>query len=1275
MKRLLSLVLALVMLISVVPVGAFATETGEDEIITEEALDQPEIVLIEEPAEEVEEVEEAVLPAEEEQEEAEPEEEPAVVEPEEEPVEEVPSEEVTEEPEEVPEEAEEAEEIPEETEEEVLPVKVEFLCAEGVVVSVFAAETDAQMAAEEDGSFLLMPGQYYYTAECEGEVVCDKLTFTVADEALQITVVGGTLTTDPVEAEGANLYTEAAGARFDAVNHILYIYWMDGDAPAEGALWNKYAKEIRYVFFDNIENDDPISVGKGWFTKCSQISKVLYAGQAPVIDPESGLAGIDVLKYAFNFTVPEELSEELSVDLSTNGSTYQLPIEYIDGDFALLNCNIWCQEYWGEDFAQVDSTGRITFIGLPGECDLYVEGAVADREGNRCSLQTHVVVSNGEAANEDGTVAFETWTLASVNDEFPVVAVKYNEDGEKICDLSGELVGLELISGNAVEVSADSNMITAVRPGTAVVRAFLKTEVPATRIGDGLLTVRVLRNNAVWFSAVGMEEDVPLLKLDVAPTVRTIPLEMWSEDGEQAAPSAYTFSSSDSTVAKVSLDKAKKNITLTIPKNANGSCTITATPVDKTRAQETVTMTVQVRDYTPKLDKNKITVNPKLDETQRLQIQAGYHNLIHPFVSIVEADGAGGYVESDKFNVFTYQEDPTDCLYVYLSLKDEYRSLKNQTMKLKLCVQTDREEPYYLDLTVTIKSSVPKVKVKLMQKANLFEGSVSVYQVTASGYEIEGWYYYHDEDLEEINNERLSLNAPGWQVVDTSTEKGSPMLVYVMPVSSAPAKKGTLKVRLEGVVDPISVPISLSYVNKKPSLSFVSPSMTINAADVHGDYGFAPGKIRDKATKELCDLSAYNVTVPEGYTYEVNQIEDEYNDGYYSIGTIIIPEEMLHVSAKTTYKIPVQLSQDGWASPITLTYSVIVLPETAKPTVKLAKSSVTINQRYMADMANPYDSDEWSVFIPYTVSQATNVTWLEAPVCTKPAYNDSFSFAPMDWNEIAVKLNKPVPAGTYTFMATPSWNDQKLNPVKLTVKVIDKPITLSVSAKGKLDAVQGYYSEIKYYITAKNAEWVQGNPYEMVHLASPAAALKAGQEDGSELFNAYLGEDDKGMYVGLFMKTTAKYDVKKTYKFRIGFDFNSEVVYTKDISLKLSQSKPKMVVSAYQNVVHQCSDSWTSLNFEIAPAKPDSGVFGSIEKIAVDWKTVQKDPALYKALTKVEYRRYVWSADLYGAASVFVGIENAATLKAGKTYKIPVLVTFKNLAAPVKLNLPFTVKK
>ena len=84
------------------------------------------------------------------------------------------------------------------------PVSVIFdVTPETAVIAVYPVATEEApnpetIPAEEDGSFLLLPGEYTYTAEAKGYVSAENVPFTVADEPLTLTVALEAVEEEPV---------------------------------------------------------------------------------------------------------------------------------------------------------------------------------------------------------------------------------------------------------------------------------------------------------------------------------------------------------------------------------------------------------------------------------------------------------------------------------------------------------------------------------------------------------------------------------------------------------------------------------------------------------------------------------------------------------------------------------------------------------------------------------------------------------------------------------------------------------------------------------------------------------------------------------------------------------------------------------------------------------------------------------------------------------------------------------------------------------------------
>lgn len=169
MRRLFAIALVLTMCVSLLPASAFAEEQGNEEVLVEETGPEAMPEPTEEPA---------------------PEPTPEVTpEPTQEPEPE-PTPEVTPEPTATPEPTPVPTAAPEET--PVAAVRVSFNCtpAETFIWVYDAADEDTELEPEEDGSFLLVPGDYVYVAFCEGyEGLYEELVVDTKETYLEIEVL------------------------------------------------------------------------------------------------------------------------------------------------------------------------------------------------------------------------------------------------------------------------------------------------------------------------------------------------------------------------------------------------------------------------------------------------------------------------------------------------------------------------------------------------------------------------------------------------------------------------------------------------------------------------------------------------------------------------------------------------------------------------------------------------------------------------------------------------------------------------------------------------------------------------------------------------------------------------------------------------------------------------------------------------------------------------------------------------------------------------------
>lgn len=254
----------------------------------------------------------------------------------------------------------------------------------------------------------------------------------------------------------------------------------------------------------------------------------------------------------------------------------------------------------------------------------------------------------------------------------------------------------------------------------------------------------------------------------------------------------YRYTTSDASIAKVSADGL-----VTIPKGANGQCVITVQAADALGTKTEVR--VSVRDYSPRLETTKPTVNSALTEGTSLVLAASYGN-----------DIWGVYLSDDRFTC-SWEDDR---LTISAS-----KNLKNGTYPMELEVICDGGQKYHYVLSVKVIKALPKVTVKQLEKFNLFyQDSTAKVQITSA----EGFGFGTD-NMELIGTEDFKI--------ETDMD-GNYQLCYRDPanVSAKPKTKATLRLWLDGCREPVDVKWNIATVNKGPKVTTMAKSSTLNTA-------------------------------------------------------------------------------------------------------------------------------------------------------------------------------------------------------------------------------------------------------------------------------------------------------------------------------------------------------------------------------------------------------------------------------------------------------------
>lgn len=760
-----------------------------------------------------------------------------------------------------------------------------------------------------------------------------------------------------------------------------------------------------------------------------------------------------------------------------------------------------------------------------------------------------------------------------------------------------------VISG-AETVRIDDNEVTALKAGTAQILV----QVPGLS-GSTMVTVRVVSTAYdVHFEAAfdPNGKAVNLQELDISSAGRTWTIALNNSDGMPADLKKFNFTTTDAKVAKLAADKAG-NLVITVPAGAVGACTLSAVPRDKAIADSAVSVTVCIRDYAPKLTETKLSMN----SYQSYEISTGL------------LPSCGNKITGVTVTNFKQLAADYDNGVLTLRSVDNY-VLNNQTAKLALNVTTDRGV-YPLNLTVTVKNTLPKVTVKQLVKPNLFDrSSVGILQVTAADAEIDTMHFYF----------------PG--CITWNNGDGT---VSVKPDGSAiTAKTGSLFVQFKGyeiVYENFAVPFA--FQKTKYALAAQPASGTIHAG---GSEAYVTFDVYNKTAKDTLDLTGCSVTAPYGFFAEVV-------DGHVQVTP---SAANLNVTKKTVSKLTLQVSNPNWDSFVTLPYSLTVIPASVQPVLKLKTATLTLNRLY----AGSLDRTAFTVDMPNV-----DIDWEQTTFTPAKAEDEGkFCFAfNEDCGMLQVMFSEgsaPASVGSHVFTCQPvSPEGIAFKPVKLTVKVVNAVGSVAAKAGGKLDAtIPG--SVLTFTLTPKNFS------AQCLPMGFDRMNLPADYTDDFDLFDYAL----VGNTLQVRLKSDVEYNQKTTYKVRLNVEYfdapwtGNMDSFPVNLSIKVARSAIKLNKPAVKTVYQSAP---AAAVFRISLTGP---VGAELSKVELGILKTADFNSLLAALGTVS----TTISPNGQTAEITVNMRESARLTAGKTYNLPVIVTAAG-GASLTVNLPIKVMK
>lgn len=515
------------------------------------------------------------------------------------------------------------------------------------------------------------------------------------------------------------------------------------------------------------------------------------------------------------------------------------------------------------------------------------------------------------------------------------------------------------------------------------------------------------------------------------------------EGEEQLDTAAVKWTTSDSSVVSVSMINKEPVLVL---KGKGGFATITATCTDKNKTVSK--FKVEVLDHTPVVDTKKLTVNVYKEDGTDFTIFPMNGNGISD-VEVSEYDTrTKEYVTSDNF-IAEQISDEDDTIWTLSILDDSEAAAlrKNRTYKCCLTIETDQFGAVTQNLSVTVDTKKPTVKLKCVQKLNVFrldDSGEGIYQITGTPQiasaewtpsrtaesapyitgeysEADGRLHFHSEQLDKTNYSKLLQKKYAG---------------------------GTLKLSFKGYKETADQVISLSVsVENKKNFSVQAEKAVICPSE--GLIGRMI-TVRDKTTGEeiLFDKDTDKVkSKTSGCSVE---IEDN--------GRV----DLTYTGTKST---DVQFTWDSakYAASITITVPVVVVKQ---PTFTLEHSTVYLNTNAVSEVAVRVDvSGTEYPLDSCTLSLSSGLRKLQNSGDLDISYDE-------DDQMIYLKLLHPeniIKAGTYTI--TLSGKVAEVVGVKertLTVKIVTAAPTATVTGSGSIDLLNRENTYMSYKAVLKN---------------------------------------------------------------------------------------------------------------------------------------------------------------------------------------------------------------
>jgi hypothetical protein len=381
-------------------------------------------------------------------------------------------------------------------------------------------------------------------------------------------------------------------------------------------------------------------------------------------------------------------------------------------------------------------------------------------------------------------------------------------------------------------------------------------------------------------------------------------------------------------------------VTVTIPANATGAATITATSKDY--AKTVGSLSIYVMDYEPRTDVKSVTIDSHMGTTAEIPLVVSNGNEITKVVFKEYIAASRSYEPSVRIEAKLNTEDDPTTAKVTLRANT---GIANSTIKGQLEVETKRYDKngntvvntYTYDLNVVSKSTLPSISIRQTPFNTFYKDSESTVTVTVRNTQVEwvelnaGTIFRSEGFYTDGENTVLTIRFDDTQEIfptNGSTNAFNP---------TAAQKNGTLSIKLQGYVNPVQQPISIQTNNVRPALKLSAASTSLNTVL---DGNTATTTLVDNRTNEPYDLvisdPATQLTVGDR-----TPIAAVRNVG---------PTFMVKLNTRNARgelqggRVTMNVQDDNWTQAISYPFNVTV--NTQLPRLTPAQGTLTLNKRF-----------------------------------------------------------------------------------------------------------------------------------------------------------------------------------------------------------------------------------------------------------------------------------------------------------------------------------------